>query len=1060
MKKIKAFALFLFLIQFSFAQENPIYFADHPTLSPDGETIIFSFKNDLWQVAETGGIANRISAMDGNETYPKVSPDGKWLAFSSNQFGNNDVFIMPLGGGEVKQLTFHESGDQVSSWSWDSKSILFTSNRYNRMSTYEVNIDGGTPQRLFPNYFNNIHNAIKHPKTGEVYFNETWESSNFAHRKRYKGPYNPDIKSYNPSSKKFKVHTDYEGKDFGVSISRKGEVYFVSDEANGEYNLYTFVDGEKTQLTSFPTSVKSPSVNTKGTKIVFQKDYQIHLYDVKTQQTAHVPIQIPNNNTLTKMQNFKVQGNISEFDVASDGKKLAFVSRGELFVSDMKGKFVRQIPTSSLGRVLEVYWLKGDTSLIFNQTVDGYQNWFTTAANGKEKAVQRSLDKRNNRQLSFNKDKTRAVYFSGREDVLEMDLESFQSTFLFKDELWGFYNAKPSYSPDNQYLLYNPYRNFETDIMLYRFADKETFNITNTGVTEANPVWSPDGKYLYFTTNRTKPSYPYGLQNSDLYRMPLEKIEKPYRSTEFDKLFVVEKKDDKDEKAKDEETKDEEEKDDKKIKVTIDFDKPMKRIERIGPSFGSQGGAYVVQKDGKTQVVMASNHDEGKTNLWLLTMEDFEKTETDKIKGAETRNLNIKSAKGKHYVIVKGNIHELNLSGKKTEQIKINHSFQRNLQSEFEQMYFETWANMEENFYNESFHGVDWGKMRDSYSKFLPHLNSRADLRRMTNDLLGELNTSHFGFYSNGKEEKIFYGTRTLATGILFDNENPYQVEGIVPNSPADKVGIDIQKGDVLTAVNGQSVNANTNREFYFAKASMKEEIALGLKRGEKTITIKLHPTSYGSIRNAMYDDWIENNQQRVDEKSNKRIAYTYMKNMTGGQLEQFKIDMVSEAYEREALIFDLRYNTGGNVHDEVLQFLSQKPYLSWKYREGRLSPQPNFAPAGKPIILLINEQSLSDAEMTASGFKELGLGTIMGTGTYRWIIFTSGKGLVDGSFYRLPSWGCYSLDGKNLEKTGVEPDIYVKNTFMDRLEGKDPQLDRAILEILKILEANEGGSK
>ncbi|MEL6925800.1 MAG: S41 family peptidase, partial [Bacteroidota bacterium] len=142
----------------------------------------------------------------------------------------------------------------------------------------------------------------------------------------------------------------------------------------------------------------------------------------------------------------------------------------------------------------------------------------------------------------------------------------------------------------------------------------------------------------------------------------------------------------------------------------------------------------------------------------------------------------------------------------------------------------------------------------------------------------------------------------------------------------------------------------------------------------------------------------------------------------------------------------------GGNVHDKVLQFLAQRPYLQWKYREGALSPQPNFAPSGKPIVLLMNEQSLSDAEMTANGFRELKLGTIIGTGTYRWIIFTSGKGLVDGSFYRLPSWGCYTLDGQNLEKTGVQPDIYVKNTFEHRLSGDDPQLDRAIAEILKQL--------
>ena len=173
---------------------------------------------------------------------------------------------------------------------------------------------------------------------------------------------------------------------------------------------------------------------------------------------------------------------------------------------------------------------------------------------------------------------------------------------------------------------------------------------------------------------------------------------------------------------------------------------------------------------------------------------------------------------------------------------------------------------------------------------------------------------------------------------------------------------------------------------------------------------------------------------------------------MSTNELDLFLLEMVEQENRKDGVILDLRFNTGGNVHDKVLNFLAQRPYLKWKYREGQLTVQPNFAPAAKPIVLLINEYSLSDAEMTAEGFKALKLGKIIGQETYRWIIFTSGKGLVDGSFYRLPSWGTYSLDGKNLEKTGVAPDIYIKNTFMDRLENKDPQLERAIQEIMKEL--------
>ena len=226
------------------------------------------------------------------------------------------------------------------------------------------------------------------------------------------------------------------------------------------------------------------------------------------------------------------------------------------------------------------------------------------------------------------------------------------------------------------------------------------------------------------------------------------------------------------------------------------------------------------------------------------------------------------------------------------------------------------------------------------------------------------------------------------------------------------------------------------------------QELKLKFSRNGQVYDVKIHPVA--SVFNNFYDEWIDNNQRHVDEKGKKKIAYGYMKDMGQGELEQFIIDMTQELNSKDALILDLRYNRGGNVHDEVLRFLAQRSYLQWKYREGKLTPQSNFSPGDKPIILLTNEQSLSDAEMTAQGFKALGLGTIVGNGTYRWIIFTGGVTLVDGSTVRMPAWGCYSLDGKDLEVSGVQPDILVINSFEDKLSGRDPQLDRAIEELMK----------
>ncbi|WP_447770671.1 S41 family peptidase [Sphingobacterium faecium] len=1041
----------------TFAQQQPT-FLSHPTLSPDGKILVFSFEGDLWKVESEGGVAVRLTGMEGNEINPRISPDGKQLAFSANQNGNMDVYVMPLAGGDIRQLTYHEGADEIDSWSWDSKTLYFTSSRYNRMSSYQVAATGGTAKRLFPHYFNYISQVVETP-SGELLFNDSWEGYSSANRKRYKGAFNPDIKSYNPKTKAFKQYTDYNGKDFWPTVDQHGKIYFVSDQGNAEYNLYQLINDKPTALTSFKESIKRPAVAANGKTIAFEKGYQLFLYDVASKKVMQPSIALSRNQLLGKSKEFNVNGNISYFDVAMDGKKMAFVSRGELFVSDSEGKFIRQMPSQGQ-RIMEVKWLKDNKTLLYSQTYQGYLNWYTRSADGTGEVKQLTQDLRNNRELTFNADKSQAVYLSGRDEVRVLDLTSLKSKTVVKDELWAFQNSSPSFSPDGKYLLFTAIRNFEQDIFVHQLTSNQTINLTNTGVSETSPSWSPDGKYIYFASNRTKPAFPTGMQNSSIFRMALENFDEPYRNNKFNELFsqpvkkdtIADKKTDDRSKSKDkkeEKAIDTHTASDKKVLVTIDLNGLRERIEQVSPAFGTQSDPITVQKGEKNYVFFSSNH-EGKYSLYRTIYEPFETTKTEKV--IESGISQFTEANGKYFILNKGTIQKYNLEQNKLDALNINFKFNRDLENEFKQMFYETWAGLEENFYDSTFHGIDWEVMKKKYEPYLTGVNNRSDLRILLNDMLGELNSSHLGFSSMGAEERKPFGFVTNEIGVLFNQENPYQVEHIVDHSPASRKGVDLKEGDEIIAVNGNKVDPKIDRDVYFTWPSLVEEVQLTIKRAGKEIMVNIRPLTSTAFKDLIYDEWIKSNRGKVDAWSKNRIAYSHMKNMGGPELQRFLIDMAEQENNKEGIILDLRYNTGGNVHDEVLRFLSQRPYLQWQYRGGKMAPQSNFAPASKPIVLLINEQSLSDAEMTAAGFKELKLGKIIGNETYRWIIFTSAKGLVDGSNYRLPAWGCYTLDGKDLEYTGVAPDIFVHNTISDRSNDQDPQLERAVQEILKDL--------
>ena len=1005
-----------------------IRFASHPSLSPDGKQVYFSYDGDIYSVPAAGGQATAVITMPGVQDSPLVSPDGKWLAFSSDIQGNNDVYVVPVAGGQAVQLTFHEAPDVPVSWSPKSDWIYFESTRGSaRKTTYKVAVAGGTPQLMFDGYFNTVVNMVENPKTGEFLFNESMESISFPTRKRYVGDHNPNIKSWNPKSKAYTELTDYIGKDQWPMADKDGNIYYVSDELNKESNIVKYVKGGKPQqLTSFDKSVQYPSIAFGGSSIVFLKDYEINILDTSTGKVSVPQISVASGSVEVR-RSFADQTPTAA-DVSPDGKKFALVIRGGLYVSDTKCKFLQKLDTPADERVSEVVWGEDSKTIYYMRTQKGWTNLYRIAADGSAPETAVFISQNNSNSLVANQKRDKLAFIDGSRSVMLHDVKAGTTAKVAEAEFWSFEGYSLAFSYDGQYLAFDSMHMFEPDIFVYSLKDGSLRNLTHSASVEQSPVFSPDGKYMYMLANPTSSSFPRGARNA-LYKLPLRKYDTPFKSEKVEELF----KDKKDAPKKD-------------STVVIDFDNIHERLVRVERD-GNQMGPYIYSTKGKDYILYRSMGS-GTPGTFVLEISDPE------AKPKQVKDLaggSFFSCKDALYCLGGGAIYKVDPGAASASKTEVKKDVEAVLGDEFSQMFYEAWGVLEQNYYDVNFHGADWFAVRDYYASMLPYVRTRANLRTLLADLLGELNSSHLGFNSTGAEEKQETRIRTYGTGILFDNASPYKVAGILADSPADKYGIDVRKGDELVAVNGVKVDKAVNREKYFSGAVAADELKLTFKRGGKEFDTKVHTTTFSALKTLAYKEWEEQRADMVSDKTGGKVGYIHMRAMGAEDLDSFLLKMHTEVYDKDALILDLRYNNGGNVHKEVIDFLRGQGHFEWAYRDFPRTTHPNVAPAGKPIVVLVNEHSLSDAEVTSNGIKTLGIAKLVGTETYRWIIFTSSVRLLDGSTCRMPAWGCYSvIDGSDLENTGVKPDIYVKNTFKDRLEGKDPQLDAAIAEILR----------
>lgn len=1023
----RSFAVFLMLFVCINIFASSLFFPAMPSLSPDGKTIYFSYDGDIFKVKSDGGVADRVISMDGDENYPIVSPDGKYLVFSSNVTGWTNLYLVGVDGGVVRQLTFKDGVNKPVGWSADSKNIYFESNRYNNMTTYMVNIDGSTPKRLFENFFNTVVNLKENPKTGEFYFNESSESYRFQTRKGYRGDHNPDIKMWSPKDSVYRELTTYTGKDIWPMVGSDGLLYYVSDSLNGEANIVSFQTGE--YLTQFDKSIQYPSISFNGEKIVFIKGYQIAVLDIKSKEVTYPEITLLDNRIVNE-RSFSTP-NVSAFSVSSDNKKIAYIHRGLIFITDIKGDVYKTISTPHTERVDNLFWLKDNRQIIYSRTERGILSLFSQRVDRDAQELLLYKPKKSIRSLALSNDGNKLAFVEGDNLLMMYDIEKGRVDTLSKNhEFWAFHDFKISFSLDGRFLAYTAINLFERDVYIYDLKNREVLAVTNNATYDTDPIFSPDSKELYIIANRTLSAYPRGAMGN-VYSLPLVKKRPDLNKDRLDGLF---------------------DKDDKKEEDKNLWYPDIKEIfRRYNPimSIGAQTNPIIFSSSGKWYLIFNSNH-EGEWGVYHKELDKWQSKPVVRFKGVES----IVSYSGNSTALYGSNrkgVYRLDISSASASRIAIGNDFPKNIVNEFYQMFNEAWTLIDENFYDVDFHGVDWSEIRQYYYGYLGKVKTRAQLRTLINDMLNELNASHMGFSSMGLEERSSTIFNSFNTGIIFDNQNSYIVDRVLNMSPADYIGSPILKGDRLVAVDGIEVNSGVNRNRYFYRAVYPKEIELIFIRDGKYYSVTLKTQNSSQLRDQLYNEWEDYNREYVEQIANGKVAYIHMRDMSSNSFEKFLVEMNSYAVHKQGLILDLRFNNGGNVHQEVIEFLRRRSHFRWRYRDHAEVSHPNYNPSDYPIVVLVNERSLSDAEVTSNGIKELGIAKIIGTETYRWIIFTSGASLVDGSSLRLPAWGCYTLDGKNLEKSGVEPDIYIKNNFYHRIMSKDPQLDRALKELLTL---------
>jgi len=1039
---MRRMALILVLTLFSGIPSNlfayDVVYTRTPAPSPDGSLIAFAFQGDIWTVPVDGGEARRLTAHPAYDYLPHWSPQGNKLAFSSDRYDNFDVFLLDFETNRIEQLTYFTNTDRVSGWMPDGQSVLFSSNRdfyYHRLpQTYQVSMNGETPELLIPEF--GFYGKVSPDGNcfAFVLGRNDWE------RKGYRGSSNMDIWLYEFASEEYTQLTDFNGTDMNPLWSPDSEtIYFVSDR-DGMKNLWQMNrDGTgKRQLTSFKDNgVLFPNISDNGSVIAFERDFRLWTYSTKSGEMQELDIRLPLDFISNPIEYKTFTGDADEFALNAKGNNLAFAVRGEIFAMKEDGAFLNQI-TDSPWRQQDVTWFPYRDSLVYVSDELGQKDLYLAFAADSEPLV-KSVDIQNERLTSsseeeydpkFSPDGNTLAYVRGKGNLILRDVETGKESTLVK----GWASLQFSWSPDSHWIAYSREDNeFNEDVHIVNVQTGESHNISQHPDEDFIPKWSPDGTRLAFVSQRTIDN------NRDLYYVHLRKKNQERSDEEWDEYF--EEKKDKDTEFVD--------------PITIDFEDIHLRINRITSLPGAES-SYAWSPDG--QFLVFRSNTSGKSDLWKVkwNSDDLKQiTEGDERPGAilwHKENNRI------YYLKRGGKIVSRNEKGSDSKSHDFRAEVSIDHQEEQRQKFQELWRILRDNFYDPDFHGANWDSVRIKYGSIIVGLHTTKDFNDAVELMLGELNASHLGIGGPYSGREVTNGMLGLRFSREYDGEG-LQIAFVMPDGPCDTEENQVKAIEILTAINGTEITGETNMHRLLWN-QIGEKVRLTLrdagKRRNNTRDVVVKPVSYGKLNSLEYERWMKGKREKVHNWSENKLGYIHIRSMSNGPLERFEMALYAEAHDKEGLVIDVRNNGGGWITDYLLAMLMVENHAVTIPRDGGegypQSRRPLYA-FTKPIIVLCNEYSYSNAEIFSHAIKTLDRGKLVGVPTGGLVISTGGTRLIDGSSFRIPFRGWYVVDNMmNMENNGAVPDIIVRKLPGDTAEERDRQLRRAVNELLKDL--------